>query len=185
MVKFNMISYTEYIKSQKFEVNQTLNSLTHWGRVTNICVVNLTTIGADQATSHYLNQCWNIVNLNLRNKFQWNLNRYSYIFIQENGFENVVWKMSAILSLPQCVKNTTHLGKMMSNVQIILSVNWPKAADFFLTINIMFIQMTMVLLDHCPWAQYILCNDRYVLLFITLVMLLITACRSLHYHIIL
>ena len=28
----------------------------------------------------------------------------SYIFIQENAFENVVWKMAAILSQPQCVK---------------------------------------------------------------------------------
>ena len=32
------------------------------------------------------------------------INRNSYIFIQENPFENVVWKMAAILSRPQCVK---------------------------------------------------------------------------------
>ena len=38
---------------------------------------------------------------------QWNLNRNSYIFIKENGFENVVWKMVAILSGPQCVKYHT------------------------------------------------------------------------------
>ena len=44
---------------------------------------------------HYLNQCWNIVNSNLRNKLQWNLNRNSYIFIQENAFENVVCEMAA------------------------------------------------------------------------------------------
>ena len=37
-----------------------------------------------QVTSYYLNQWWNI--------------------IQENAFENVVWKMAAILSQPQCVK---------------------------------------------------------------------------------
>ena len=49
-------------------------------------------------------QCWNIVNWTLRNKLQWNFNRNSYIFIQENAFENVVWKMAAILSRPQCVK---------------------------------------------------------------------------------
>ena len=54
--------------------------------------------------SHYLNQCWNIVNWTPRNKLQWNVNRNSYIFIQENPFENVVWKMAAILSRPQCVK---------------------------------------------------------------------------------
>ena len=55
--------------------------------------------------SHYLNLCWNIVNCTLRNKLQWNLNRNSYIFIQENAFENVVWKEAAILFWPQCVKS--------------------------------------------------------------------------------
>ena len=33
-------------------------------------------------------------------KFYLNL----YIFIEENAFENVVWKKAAILSRPQCVK---------------------------------------------------------------------------------
>ena len=48
------------------------------------------------APSHYLNQCRNIVDWTLRNKLQWNFKRNSYIFIQENAFENVVWKMAAI-----------------------------------------------------------------------------------------
>ena len=57
------------------------------------------------ASSHYLNQCWNwnIVNLTLRNKLQWNIGN-SNIFIQENACENVVCEMAAILSRPQCVK---------------------------------------------------------------------------------
>ena len=55
------------------------------------------------APSHYLNQYWNIVNWTLRNKLQWNFNRDSHIFIQENALVNV-GKMVAILSLPQCVK---------------------------------------------------------------------------------
>ena len=29
-----------------------------------------------------------------------------YILIHENAFENVVWKIAAILSRPQCVKDT-------------------------------------------------------------------------------
>ena len=37
------------------------------------------------------------------NKLQWNLNQNSYIFVEENALENVVWKMAAILSQPQCV----------------------------------------------------------------------------------
>ena len=41
--------------------------LTHWGRVTHICVGKLTIIGSDNglswtAPSHFLNQCWNITN---------------------------------------------------------------------------------------------------------------------------
>ena len=54
--------------------------------------------------SHYLDQCWNIVNLTLRNKLQWNFKQNSYIFIQENAFENVVRNVLVNLSLSQCVK---------------------------------------------------------------------------------
>ena len=42
-----------------------------------------------------------------RYKFQWNLNRKPYIFIQENAFENVVRKMVTILSRPKCVNGST------------------------------------------------------------------------------
>ena len=42
----------------------------------------------DQATSHYLNQCWNIVYSHLRNTFQWDLERNSYIFIHEKCIWN-------------------------------------------------------------------------------------------------
>ena len=59
------------------------------------------------APSHYLNQCWNVVNWTLGDKLRWNLNRNSHIFIQENAFEHVVWKMAAILSRSQCVKDVS------------------------------------------------------------------------------
>ena len=54
------------------------------------------------APRHYLNlnQCWNIVNWTLRNKLLWRLNWNSYIFMQENAFENVVWKMAACCTDP-------------------------------------------------------------------------------------
>ena len=55
------------------------------------------------APSHYLNQFRNIVNLFLRNKLQWNINRNSFIFIHENAFENVVCEMVVILSRSQYV----------------------------------------------------------------------------------
>ena len=46
-----------------------------------------------------------------RNSIKFNQN--SCIFIQGNAFENVVWKMTAILSRPQCV-NIHITGKWQS-----------------------------------------------------------------------
>ena len=43
-----------------------------------------------------------MVNWTPRDKPQWNLNRNSYIFIQENANESVVGKVASILSRPQC-----------------------------------------------------------------------------------
>ena len=86
--------------------------LSHWGRVTHICVSKLTIIGSDndlspgRRSSHYLNQCWNIVNWTLRNKLQWNLSRNSNIFFQKNALENVVCVIASISSRPQWVNNT-------------------------------------------------------------------------------
>ena len=57
--------------------------------------------------SHYLNQCWHVVNKTLGNKLQWNFNLNSNVFIQENAFANVVWKMATILSQPQCVNRSS------------------------------------------------------------------------------
>ena len=37
-------------------------------------------------------------------KVQWNFNRNSNIFIQENAFERIICEMAAMLSRPQCVK---------------------------------------------------------------------------------
>ena len=54
--------------------------------------------------SHYLNQCYNIVNSTIRNKLQWNNNRNSNSFIQENAFQNVLCEMAAILSRLQYVQ---------------------------------------------------------------------------------
>ena len=66
---------------------QVRSSKKYWDRVTHICVNELTILGPDNSLSHYLNHCWNIVNWT-RNKNQWNLNRNSYIFIQEK----CIWK---------------------------------------------------------------------------------------------
>ena len=45
-----------------------------------------------------------MVNWTLGNKLQWNFNRNSYNFIEENAYENVVCETVAILSRTQYVK---------------------------------------------------------------------------------
>ena len=57
-------------------------------------------IGAKPLSEPMLEYCW----LDPWNKLQWNFNRNSESFIQENVFESVVCEMAAILSRPQCVK---------------------------------------------------------------------------------
>ena len=77
---------------------------------TYIYVGKLTIIGSDKGLSPDRRQAiiWTNAGILLigplcGNKLQWNFNRNSYIFIPENTFQNVVWKMAAILSGPQCV----------------------------------------------------------------------------------
>ena len=85
------------------------NILTHLPIVPHICVSELGQhwfrwwLVAWSAPSHYLNQCWNIVNGTLGNKLQWKLDR------NKNAIEKVVCEMSAILSPPQCVEGNTSL----------------------------------------------------------------------------
>ena len=53
---------------------------------------------AYSAPSHYLNQCWVIVNWALGKKLRWNFNQNTKLFIHENASENFVCKMTDILS---------------------------------------------------------------------------------------
>ena len=113
---WNLSCYKHHAHNRKFLVNRVNTKsadamglciarslaamvLTHWGRVTHLCLHNLTITGPDNGLSPgrrqaiiYLNQCWNIVNWTLRNKLQWNFNRNSYIFIQGNALKMSSWK---------------------------------------------------------------------------------------------
>ena len=70
--------------------------LTHLPIVLHICVCESDQhrfrqwLVAYSAPSHYLNQCWIIINWTLRNDFQWNFDQKTNVFIQEIAFENVV-----------------------------------------------------------------------------------------------
>ena len=84
--------------------------ITHWGRVTHICVSYLghhwsrLWLGAGQAPAHYLNQCWNIIDWTLWNKPQWNLNRNLCIL------KKMQLKMSSGKWLQFCLGNTQFPG---------------------------------------------------------------------------
>ena len=60
-----------------------------------ICLSKWITIGSDNGW-HFLSRCWNIVNWTIGNKLQWNLNRNSCIFIQENALKmsSEKWRLS-------------------------------------------------------------------------------------------
>ena len=83
----------------------TYEELTHWGWMTQ----KLTTIYSDNVLSPGQHQdiIWTnagILLIGHMKKNQWTLNQDWYIFIKKNTFENVIWKMSALLFWPQCVE---------------------------------------------------------------------------------
>ena len=59
--------------------------------------------------SHYLNQCWTIVNWPVRKKLQWKFSQNTKLLIHKNASENIVCEMVAILSRGKCV---THWGRV-------------------------------------------------------------------------
>ena len=75
--------------------------------MTHIYVDNQTTNVSDNGLLPGRRQAiiWNnagiLLNGPLEKQLQWDFNWNSYIFIQENAFVYVVWKMSAILSRPK------------------------------------------------------------------------------------
>ena len=80
--------------------------------MTHICVIKLTIIGSDNVLSPDRPQTIIWINAGILligpsgttfSEIEIEINRNSYSFIQEHAFENVVRKLAAILSRPQCV----------------------------------------------------------------------------------
>ena len=74
-------------------------------------------LGAKSLSERILDYCL----LSTRHKTQRNFNQNSYISNQEDPFENVVWKMKAILSRPRC-------GNVKSD-----PMSWRHHGSFFLS----------------------------------------------------
>ena len=79
--------------------------------MTHLCVSKITIIGSDNGLSPgrkaiIWTNAGTLLISNLRSKVKWNLKKKkSYIFIQENAFENVVREMAANLYRPQCINH--------------------------------------------------------------------------------
>ena len=84
-------------------------SLTHWGRVMHLCVSKQTIIGSDNGLSPGRRQAiiWTKAGIlligPLGTKFNGILIQIHTFSFKKNAFENVVRKIAAILSWPQCV----------------------------------------------------------------------------------
>ena len=107
-----------------------LNVLIHWGRVAHICAVDLAITGSDNGLSPDRHQAitWtDAVILSIGpcpgNRFHWNFNQNTTIFIEENGPEYVVWKMTAVLSQPNVLVNSYDYGWKCQSLPILLMCN--------------------------------------------------------------
>ena len=86
--------------------SQVMDWLSHWSRVTHICVGKLTIIGSDNGLGPHRRQA--IIGTNpgillirhVGTKFSEIL---TAIFTQENAFGSIVCQMAAVLSRPQCL----------------------------------------------------------------------------------
>ena len=102
--------------------------LAHWGHVMHLCICNLAVIGSDNglSPSRCQTMIWTNAGILIRNKLQWNANRNSNFFIEENAFQYVIWKMLAIFSRPQCVNNKSPLPQVITwcHQATSCSLNW-------------------------------------------------------------
>ena len=82
---------------------------THRGQVSHICVSKLILRQCRvpcPASNHSFNQCWYVANLDRQQQISVNFYSKYNNFIQESGFENVVFTMAAILFGAQyCIFN--------------------------------------------------------------------------------
>ena len=87
--RLNILHYSDTLLSG-------LLSLTNWGWVMHKCISRLTIIGSDngllpdRCQAIIWKKCWNITDWTLGNTLQWNLNKNSYIVIQEKALKNVI-----------------------------------------------------------------------------------------------
>ena len=88
--------------------------VTYWGRVTHICVVNLTIIGSDNGLAPCRGQTiiWTNIGILLigpLGTYLLNFNRNSIIFVHENALKSAVCEMAAVINGKCSLSYLTHL----------------------------------------------------------------------------
>ena len=77
---------------------------------------------AYSAPSHYLNQCWFIVNWTFTNKLYWCFNQNTKLYIHKNASQNIVCEKAAILSRGKWVNSFSTASAVLNQI-IILYTN--------------------------------------------------------------
>ena len=67
---------------------------------------------------HYLKQDCFIFNWTPRHNLHWNLSHSTIIFLQENAFKEILFKMLPILPRPQCVKKIRMIHPTHTKVKV-------------------------------------------------------------------
>ena len=89
------------------------------------------------------------------NRLQWNLNRNLYVFIPENALENVVWKMSAILSRPRCKYMLLHLQRNFTWIRKLQFANIFSMIDYCTGLYLpQSLHSNILDLDIVRWPKY-------------------------------
>ena len=99
--------------------DQNSDVLTHWGRVTHICISKLTISGSDNGLPPDRRQAiiWTIAGILLIGPLRTNFSEISIeilTFKKKNAFESVVCETAAILPRPQCVNLNINYSHQVS-----------------------------------------------------------------------
>ena len=73
---------------------------------------------AYSAPSHYLNQCWFIVNWTFTNKLYWCFNQNTKLYIHKNASQNIVCEKAAILSRGKWVNSFSTASAVLNQIII-------------------------------------------------------------------
>ena len=108
------------------------------------------------------------VNWTPTNILQWNLNRNSYIFIHENAFEHVVWKMAAIVSRSQCDSDlfnsaiaewTLNVNQRRLSTSVCELVFLPKIVCLHLLLSAILLNLCIFYEFYCIALEWTTCSD--------------------------